>query len=144
LREVAELVTDQRDGKTPIPAELQAALEQLPTPRCADSSRFYFINGTGSVRTAISVVERCLRAVFKKSAVVDAHAHRFRHTLVTELLGAGASFEEVADILRNSPAIVRKHYAKWSQARQDRITRLMQSIHAGTKRARTLKIVASN
>jgi hypothetical protein len=33
-------------------------------------------------------------------------------------VGAGAAFEEVADILGNSPDIVRKHYAKWSVARQ--------------------------
>lgn len=31
-------------------------------------------------------------------------------------LGRGASFEEVADILGNSPAIVGKHYGKWSPA----------------------------
>jgi hypothetical protein len=31
----------------------------------------------------------------------------------------------VADILGNSPAIVLKHYAKWSQARQKRIDDLM-------------------
>jgi predicted transcriptional regulator len=37
----------------------------------------------------------------------------------------GASEQEVADILGNSPAIVRKHYAKWSKERQNRIDRLM-------------------
>jgi hypothetical protein len=26
--------------------------------------------------------------------------------------------------------VVRKHYAKWSQSRQDRITRVMQAVHA--------------
>lgn len=34
--------------------------------------------------------------------------------------------KDVADIFGNSPEIVRKHYAKWSPARQDRINRLMQ------------------
>jgi hypothetical protein len=33
-------------------------------------------------------------------------------------------------ILGISPAVVRKHYAKWSQSRQDRITRVMQAVHA--------------
>jgi hypothetical protein len=55
--------------------------------------------------TALPVL-RTLAAVFKKSSVQRAHAHRFRHTLATELLGRGASFEEVADILGNSPDIV--------------------------------------
>ena len=65
-------------------------------------------------------VDRSLAAVFKRSRRRGAHAHRFRHTLATELLGRGASFEDVADILGNSPEIVRKHYAKWSPARQAR------------------------
>ena len=69
--------------------------------------------------------------MFKASGVSDAHAHRFRHTLATELLGRGASFEEVADILGNSPEIVRKHYAKWSPARQARIDELMERTHFG-------------
>jgi predicted transcriptional regulator len=55
-----------------------------------------------------------------------------RHTLAMELLGNGASFEEVADILGNSPEIVSKHYAKWSSARQSRIDDLMARVHSGT------------
>ncbi len=39
-----------------------------------------------------------------------ATAHRFRHTMATELLGRGPSFEDAADILGNSPDAVRKHY----------------------------------
>jgi integrase len=69
--------------------------------------------------------------VFKASLVPHAHAHRFRHTLATELLGKGDSFEEVGDILGNSPEIVRKHYAKWSPARQSRIDDLMARVHSG-------------
>ena len=68
---------------------------------------------------------RALAAVFKKSGVKNAHAHRYRHTLATRLLEQGATFEQVADILGNSPAVVRKHYGKWSKGRQDNIDRLM-------------------
>jgi integrase len=77
------------------------------------------------------IADRSLSAVFKASMVPHAHAHRFRHTLATELLGNGASFEDVADILGNSPEIVRKHYAKWSPARQNRIDDLMTRVHSG-------------
>ncbi len=85
------------------------------------------------------IVERTLAAVFKKSGVRRAHAHRFRHTLATELLGNGASFSEVADILGNSEQIVRKHYAKWSPARQERIDALMEAVYLGTNWAQTGK-----
>jgi integrase len=57
--------------------------------------------------------------------VKGAHAHRYRHTLATRLLEQGATFEEVADILGNSPDVVRTHYGKWSKGRQAIIDRLM-------------------
>lgn len=85
-----------------------------------------------SERSMKSIAERTLAAVFQASKVRHAHAHRFRHTLATELLGRGASFEDVADILGNSPEIVRKHYAKWSPARQACIDDLMEKVHSGT------------
>jgi len=105
----------------------QVALDALLPPRGSGTEpRHCFWNGVTSPRAAVGIAERTLAAVFKKSKVVGAHAHRFRHTLATRLIGSGASFEDVADILGNSPAIVRAHYAKWSSARQDRINRLMQ------------------
>jgi integrase len=130
--------------RLPIPDELQVALEAVPSPRGANAktSTHFFINGTGSVRTSISVAERCLRAVFKKSGVVDAHAHRFRHTLATDILTNGGTMRDVADVLGISESIAAKHYAKWDQGRQDRITSLMESVRLGTKRARELKVVA--
>ena len=110
----------------PIPNALKQALDAVPVPRGGEAdSEYYFWNGTTSVRAVKGIAERTLAAVFKESKVQRAHAHRFRHTLATELLGRGASFEDVADVLGNSPAIVRKHYAKWSPARQRRIDALM-------------------
>jgi len=47
-------------------------------------------------------------------------------------LGRGASFEDVADVLGNSPEIVRKHYGKWSPARQSRIDDLLEKVHSGS------------
>jgi integrase len=41
--------------------------------------------------------------VFKASRVPGAHAHRFRHTLATEILEAGGTFEDAAEVLGNSP-----------------------------------------
>jgi site-specific recombinase XerD len=116
----------------PVPPDLKAALDCVPAPLRNPASRYFFWNGIGKEKTHKAHVDRCLRAVFKESGVRAAHAHRFRHTLATELLGRGASFEEVADILRNSPEIVRKHYGKWSVARQNRIDELIERVYVGT------------
>ena len=52
------------------------------------------------------------------------------------MLGLGATFEEVADVLGNSAKVVEKPYAKWSRKRQERIWSLMEALHSGTSVAR--------
>jgi site-specific recombinase XerD len=112
----------------PIPETLKLVLDALPLPRNAPQNcPCYFWNGQSSRRAVVGIAERTLSAVFKKSGVKGAHAHRYRHTLATRLLEQGATFEEVADVLGNSPAVVRKHYGKWSKGRQANIDRLMMA-----------------
>ena len=125
------LVYTQKTGDPvflPIPDWLKLILDALPLPRkAAQDCPYYFWNGVSSLRAVVGIAERTLSAVFKKSGVKNAHAHRYRHTLATRLLEQGATFELVADILGNSPAVVRKHYGKWSKGRQDNIDRLMKA-----------------
>jgi hypothetical protein len=56
--------------------------------------------------------------------VQGARAHRFRHTLATEILSNGGTVQDAADILGNSRRIIEKHYAKWIKARQERMSAL--------------------
>jgi integrase len=101
--------------RLPVHPELQSALESLPAPRGADSEcKYFFWSGNGTPRSMIRDATRTLAAVFAASGVKSAHAHRFRHTLATEILERGGTFEDAAEILGNSPTIIRKHYAKWS------------------------------
>jgi len=119
--------------RLPVPPELQTALDGLPVPRGAPgASRYFFWSGNGSTRSAIRDVTRTLATVFRASGVKDAHAHRFRHTLATEILEIGGTIDDAADILGNSPAIIRKHYAKWSTRRQERISGLLERVFFGT------------
>lgn len=124
-------VRTQKSGEAvylPIPEELKLTLDALPLPRnAAQDCPFYFWNGVTSRRAVVGIAERTLAAVFENSGVKDAHAHRYRHTLATRLLGEGASFQTVADILGNTAEVVRKHYGKWSKGRQDNIDRLMMA-----------------
>lgn len=129
----------------PIPEELQKALDSLPSPRgTVGEPRYFFWNGSMSKRAVKGTAERTLAAVFKASKVTGAHAHRFRHTLATDILVKGGTEQDVADILGISPAIVRKHYAKWSQARQRRITDLMRSVYSGTYKVRDQNVPVIN
>jgi site-specific recombinase XerD len=136
VRDGRVLVRTQKTGEPvylEVWAETQVALDCLPRPRGAgEQPRYFFWNGTTSRRAVVGIVERTLAAVFRASGIEGAHAHRFRHTLATRLLGMGASEQDVADVLGNTPAIVRKHYSKWSIARQERIDRLMRAAQPAT------------
>jgi integrase len=112
----------------PLHPEVQAALAVLPAPRGAEGGGHFLWTGNGSPDSIVRAAERTLTTVFKRSKVPKAHAHRFRHTLATELLEHGWTYEDVADVLGNGAAIVRKHYAKWSRGRQNRISEMMRSV----------------
>jgi integrase len=114
----------------PVHPDLKAALDTLPAPRGFDGPNcpFFFWSGHGTTRSMIRDATRTLTAVFKESGVVNACAHRFRHTLATEVLELGGTIEQAADILGDSPEIVRKHYAKWSAGRQAQIDALMERL----------------
>ncbi len=120
--------------RLPLHPDLRAALDALPPPRGADGPEcpFYFWSGHGSTKAVIRDATRALAAVFELSGVPAACSHRFRHTIATEVLELGGTFEDAADILGDSEAIVRKHYAKWSAGRQARISGLLSRIwHTG-------------
>jgi site-specific recombinase XerD len=113
----------------PIPADLKFALDALPAPRNAPADCEYLFCTGLNKRSATGVAERTLSAVFRRSGVVDAGAHRYRHTLATRMLADGHSLELVADILGNSPEVVRKHYGKWAEGRQQNINTAMTDYH---------------
>jgi integrase len=116
-----------------LPPIVLEALEALPHPKAAaEDSKLFFAGGGSTIRSLVKGAERTLAAVFRLAKVDRAHPHRFRHTLASELLGQGATIEEVAGILADSPNTIRRHYAKWTpelQARQDRVIRMIHGTH---------------
>ena len=126
-------VRTTKNGKPvrlPVHPALQAALDILPLPRGADNRecRYFFWSGNGGRQAVIRDARRTLEAVYAASGVTRACSHRFRHTLATEILEMGGTFEDAADILGDTEAIIRKHYAKWSAGRQARIASLLARI----------------
>ncbi|MEP7362706.1 MAG: tyrosine-type recombinase/integrase [Acidobacteriota bacterium] len=136
VRDGKLLLRTQKTGGTvylPIPPELLRALEQLPIPRGARANcPYFFWNGTTTTRAILGIAERSLGAVFRPAGAPRAHADRFRHTLATDILVKGGTEQDVADVLGIGAHIVRKHYAKWTIQRQERISSLMQMVQTGT------------
>ena len=104
----------------PVPPEVVKALARSRTA-LTDTS------GPGkNIRSAVSNWSRYLARVFELAEIKDGHSHRFRDTCAVELLLAGASVEDVATILGNTPQVVAKHYAPWVKERQVRLEKLVR------------------
>ena len=111
---------------------VQQALDVLPLPKGASTDcPYFFWNGLSDRDGFIKRADESLQAVFRKSGVKNAIAHRFRHTLATEILVSGGTIEDVAIILGDSPTVIRKHYAKYSAEYQHRTKTLLRKVHQG-------------
>jgi integrase len=109
----------------PVPKEVVTTLEKIQ-----NGSDRYFWAGK-NIRSAVSNWSRYLERIFELADIKNGHSHRFRDTCAVELLLAGASVEDVATILGNTPQVVTRHYAPWVKERQDRLEKLVrQSWHS--------------
>jgi len=82
-----------------------------------------------------------LAPVFRRARILGALAHRFRHTLATDILARGGTMADVADVLGISEHIARRHYAKLSAARRERISTIMRLVHGGEADATAMPTV---
>jgi site-specific recombinase XerD len=130
-------IKNHRLIRVELPSSVIEALEVLPRPKSAgEQNRRFFSNDTANLRSLVKGAWRTMAAVFKQAGVKQAHPHRFRHTLASELLGKGGTLGEVAAILGDSAATISRYYAKWTPEYQDRQDILIRKIH-GTDLAQT-------
>lgn len=106
-----------------IPESLASLLRNLKT-----TNGYYFLWGESThVHSVSNLWRRRIKAICKELKISPDHPHRFRHSLAADLLTRGASVEQVAAILGNSPAVVIKHYSQWIKSRQDALDTLLES-----------------
>jgi site-specific recombinase XerD len=94
----------RRVNRLPLPHELgQAIVSYLRKARPTTSSRQLFVRHSTPRGTAITsqVVQAAIRRAFARARVAapGAGTHRLRHTAATQMVQAGVSLKEVADIL---------------------------------------------
>ena len=53
--------------------------------------------------------------------------HKFRHTFVRILLEKGVPVADVAELIGDTEAVVRKHYSRWVPSRQQRLSEILQA-----------------
>jgi len=123
-------IKNKRMIRVELPESVIETLEVLPHPKSAPiENRRYFAKDTAILRSLVKGAWRTMDAVFKQAGVKEAHPHRFRHTLASELLGKGGTLGEVAAILGDSPVTISRYYAKWTPEYQSRQDVLIRKIH---------------
>ena len=108
-----------RSDRLPLPVDVgQALVDYLRHGRPDTESRAVFVRAyapfTALARSSLScIVARAAR----RAGLGTVHAHRLRHTAATRTLNAGASLEEVAQLLRHAGTATTLIYAKTDQRR---------------------------
>ncbi len=109
-----------------IPAYVAEAVLAVP----AMSENYFFWSGNGKPDSAVRAWRRSLQHVYQAAQLqrngkqMRAHTHMLRHVFAIEKLNAGASLEDVSLLLaHHSIKITERHYLKFDQRRQERLTR---------------------
>ena len=137
MAEVASVPRRRRRQTTAKRGSDRAAPEQS----CGDGEPpYFFCTRRASKRSMVSVPEQCFEGQVYPTPGPIGFDTRWPHRFSF----GGGTEQNVADILGISPGIVRQHYAKWTPARQERITTVMRQVHSGTFLAQTEKEAVIN
>lgn len=111
---------------TPVSIKIPDTLSSL-LKKITPVGGYFFLRGEStSMHTVADLWRRSFKRWCKAAGVSPDHPHRMRTTLACDLLGKGATVEDVANILGNSPAVVIKHYRQFVKANQDHLDELLE------------------
>lgn len=108
-----------RIDRLPLPVDVgQALVDYLRHGRPDTSSRAVFVRAHAPFTAMAPSSLSCIVArAARRAGLGTLHAHRLRHTAATRVLNAGASLEEVAQLLRHAGTATTLIYAKTDQRR---------------------------
>ena len=115
--ETGTLIIHGKGGRTdrlPLPVDVgQALVDYLRHGRPDTSSRAVFVRACAPFTVMAPSSLSCIVArAARRVGMGTVHAHRLRHTAATRALNAGASLEEVAQLLRHAGTATTMIYAK--------------------------------
>lgn len=109
-------------------------VDYLQHGRPDTSARTVFVRATAPFTPLkSSSVSRIVARAARRAGLGAVHGHRLRHTAATETLNAGASLEEVAQLLRHDGVATTVVYAKTDQNRLAQLARPWPTGTAGTR-----------
>jgi integrase/recombinase XerD len=126
--ETGTLIIHGKGGRTdrlPLPVDVgQALVDYLRHGRPDTSSRAVFVRAHAPFTAIAPSGLSCIVArAARRAGLGTVHAHRLRHTAATRALNAGASLNEVAQLLRHTGTATTVIYAKTDQRRLSGLAR---------------------
>ena len=114
-----------RTDRLPLPVDVgEAVVEYLRRGRPRTAARTVFVRAVAPFTPLEPVSVTCIvERAARRAGLGTVHAHRLRHTAASETLNAGASLQEVAQLLRHSSVATTVIYAKTDRNRLAQIAR---------------------
>lgn len=108
-----------RRDRLPLPVDVgEAVVAYLRQGRPSTSEQVVFLRVVAPLTPLGSNSVSCVVArAARRAGLGTIHAHRLRHTAASRILNAGASLEEVAQLLRHASPATTSTYAKTDRAR---------------------------
>ena len=112
----------KRYDRMPLPVDVGEAIVAYLRDGRASSSRHLFVSRQPPHRpfTSSAVVNRVLRGAFEKTGLKPpqrtVRTHLLRHSLAVDMLGRGASLQEIGDVLRHRSRMTTTIYARYDIA----------------------------
>lgn len=108
-----------RVDRMPLPVDVgQVLVDYLRHGRPKTDARTVFVRAVAPFTPLRSTSVSCIVArAARRAGLGTVHGHRLRHTAATQTLNAGASLEEVAQLMRHAGVATTVIYAKTDQAR---------------------------
>lgn len=124
-----------RIDRMPLPVDAgQALVDYLQHGRPDTPARTVFVRATAAFTPLEPSSVSCIVArAARRAGLGIVHGHRLRHTAATETLNAGASLEEVAQLLRHDGVATTVIYAKTDLTRLAQLARPWPTGTAGTR-----------
>jgi integrase/recombinase XerD len=114
-----------RADRLPLPADVgQVLVDYLRLGRPSTSARTLFVRAVAPFEALQAPSVSCVVArAARRAGLGTVHGHRLRHTAATETLNAGATLEEVAQLMRHESVATTVVYAKTDRNRLARLAR---------------------
>jgi site-specific recombinase XerD len=124
-----------RIDRMPLPVDAgQVLVDYLLHGRPDAPARTVFVRARAAFTPLQSSSVSCIVArAARRAGLGTVHGHRLRHTAATETLNAGASLEEVAQLLRHGGVATTVVYAKTDQNRLAQLVRPWPTATAGAR-----------